>query len=335
MVSAQRSGLGARLRELRQGHGLTQGKLARVLGVAVSSVSQWEGGVKVPPPPRLGDYATFFAAENPARNGKLPSPASLTEQERRVRAKLKEELDALRSQSEDSASAQGFSDFWRFPDGGPVRILTGRVPARNLSPLASPERRNYIGMSSYADGDSLIELYGHVRALNPASDVRFDIARRIDPHDLQAHLVLLGSPAMNPMRRQVRFGLPVRQVEVDDLGHGEVFEVAEESRQYRPTLHGDRLIEDVGMLARFPNPYNVRRSLTLCSGVFTRGGFGAVRCLTDPELRERNHERLKHRIADPDNFGMLMRVPVVRNATATPDLSNPDTWLRAWSPIKS
>jgi hypothetical protein len=32
---------------------------------------------------------------------------------------------------------------------------------------------------------------------------------------------------------------------------------------------------------------------------------------------------------------MLMRVPVVRNATATPDLSNPDTWLRAWSPIKS
>lgn len=334
MVSALRPGLGARLRELRQAQGLTQGKLARVLGVAVSSVSQWESGVKVPPPARLGDYATFFAAESPARNGKLPSLASLTDEERRTRAVLKDELDSLRSHDEKSSGAQGFSDFWRFADDGPVRILTGRVPARNLSPLASPERRNYIGMSSYADGDSLIELYGHVRALNPDSDVRFEIARRIDPHALQAHLVLLGSPAMNPMRRQVRFGLPVRQVEVDDLGHGEIFEVDDEARQYRPTLHGDRLIEDVGLLARFPNPYNVRRSLTVCSGVFTRGGFGAVRCLTDPELRERNQDVLGRRIADQANFGMLMRVPVVRDATATPDLSNPDTWLRAWSPIK-
>ncbi|MEB3370366.1 helix-turn-helix domain-containing protein [Saccharopolyspora mangrovi] len=335
MASAQRTGLGARLRELRQEHGLTQGNLARVLGVAVSSVSQWESGVKVPPVSRIGDYATFFASGNPARNAKLPAVASLSDEQRRARADIKEELEALRAQPQGSAGGEEGSDFWRFPDGGPVRILTGRVPARNLSPLASPERRNYIGMSAYADGDALIELYGHVRALNPSSDVRFEIARRIDPHDLQAHLVLLGSPAMNPMRRQVRFGLPVRQVEVDDLGHGEIFEVAEESRQYRPTLHDGRLIEDVGLLARFPNPYNVRRTLTLCSGVFTRGGFGAVRCLTDPELRARNHEHLKRHIADSDNFGMLMRVPVVRNATATPDLSNPDTWIRAWSPIKS
>lgn len=334
-MSALRSGLGARLRELRQEHGLTQGNVARVLGVAVSSISQWESGAKVPPPARLGDYATFFASENPTRGGKLPALASLGDEQRRARAGIKEELDGLRSSPPDYTGAEVVSDFWRFPDGGPVRILTGRVPARNLSPLASPERRNYIGTSAYADGDSLIELYGHVRALNPTSDVRFEIARHIDPRDLQAHLVLLGSPAMNPMRRQVRFGLPVRQVEVDDLGHGEIFEVAEEARQYRPTLHGDRLIEDVGLLARFPNPYNVRRTLTLCSGVFTRGGFGAVRCLTDPELRTRNHEHLKRRFADSDNFGVLMRVPVVRNATATPDLSNPDTWIRAWSPIKT
>ncbi|SFS96410.1 helix-turn-helix domain-containing protein [Saccharopolyspora flava] len=329
---AGRSELGARLRQLRRERGLKQGELARVLGVAVSSVSQWENGVKVPPPSRLGDYATFFAVENPTRSGKIPSPASLGEEARRARAVLKQELDRLRA---DPAAPVEVPDFWRFPDGGPVRILTGRVPARNLSPLADPERRNYIGMSSYADGDSLIELYGHVRALNPDVDVRFDIARRIDPQDMQAHLVLLGSPTMNPMRHQVRFGLPVRQIEVDDVGQGEIFEVADEGRQYRPTLHGDRLIEDVGLLARFPNPYDARRSLTLCSGVFTRGGFGAVRCLTDPLLRARNHEILRSRFGDSGNFGMLMRVPVVRNATATPDLSNPGTWIRSWSPIKS
>ncbi|WP_406691643.1 helix-turn-helix domain-containing protein [Saccharopolyspora sp. ID03-671] len=330
---AERSGLGARLRALRRERGLKQGELARALGVAVSSVSQWESGVKVPPPARLGDYATFFAVGTPSRSGKVPPAASLGDEERRVRAEIKEELDRLRA--DPVAPAPEVPDFWRFPGGGPVRILTGRVPSRNLSPLADPERRNYIGMSSYADGDALIELYGHLRALNPEADVRFDIARRIDPKDLRAHLVLLGSPAMNPMRRQVRFGLPVKQVEVDDVGHGEVFEVADEGRRYRPTLHDGRLIEDVGLLARFPNPYDVRRTLTLCSGVFTRGGFGAVRCLTDPQLRARNHEILRSRFGDSGNFGMLMRVPVVRNATATPDLSNPDTWIRSWSPIKT
>lgn len=325
--------LGSRLRELREARQLTQGKVGKALGVAVSSISSWESGVKIPPVRRLADYATYFAA---GAGAQLPKLEALSAAQRTERTRLKRELERLRASGRDPAPTVSADrpDFWRFADGGPIRIVTGELAEEAMPTTASIEEPNYSGLAGHSDLDAAVELFGHVRALNPASDVRIHSARKLEDDDLRAHLVFLGSGLINPWVGALTAEWPVRQVRDETIREGEVFEIAgERPKRLKPVFHNRVLIEDVGMLARIPNPNNIRRTLTICSGVFTRGGFGAVRSLTDPKIRVRNHEYVTGRFGEAVNFGLLMRVPVINHATGTPDLQNPVTRLHEWHPV--
>ncbi|SFS96400.1 helix-turn-helix domain-containing protein [Saccharopolyspora flava] len=320
--------LGARLRDLRESRGLTQLRLGRALGVAVSSISSWESGAKLPPPTRLADYATFFAAG--AVSEGLPPENALTGEQREERLRLKQELDRMRTASDEPGETEARQDFWHFPDGGPVRIVTGGLSQKHWSPLGNPGEPNFLSLARCADLDAAVELFGHVRAANPRSQVEIRL-EDLGDDDLRAHLVFLGSGATNPWVEWLTAEWPVRQVPDDGIADGSVFEIDGE-RRLTPVFRGDQLVEDVGLLARIPNPNNLRRTLTFCSGVFTRGGFGAVRSLTDLELRERNLAHLNDNVADLNRFGLLMRVPVMRHVTGTPDLQNPANRLYEWQP---
>ncbi|RRO14267.1 XRE family transcriptional regulator [Saccharopolyspora rhizosphaerae] len=320
--------LGSRLRELRESRGMTQLRLGRALGVAVSSISSWESGAKLPPPARLADYATFFASG--ASSGGVPPENALTDEQREQRLRLKRELDRLRTTGEvhESVEREAQQDFWRFPDDGPVRIVTGGLSEKHWSPLGTPSEPNFLSLARCADLDAAVELFGHVRAANPRSDVEIRL-EYLGDDDLRAHLVFLGSGAANPWVEWLTAGWPVRQVPDEEVVDGSVFLIDGE-RRLKPVFRGDQLVEDVGLLARIPNPNNIRRTLTFCSGVFTRGGFGAVRCLTDPQARDRNLAYLHDNVEDLTSFGMLMRVPVMRHVTGTPDLQNPANRLYEW-----
>ncbi|PXY26914.1 helix-turn-helix domain-containing protein [Prauserella muralis] len=325
--------LSRRLRQLRLDRRLTQPALAGALGVAVSSVSSWENGAKVPPPARLADYAAFFATPRTAGTARLIGVADLTEDERLEYHRLKNELERLHG-VQGTGAGEPQSGFWHFPDDGPVRILCGKLPRDDRAPFASGTNHNYMALSAYADLDSMVELFGHVRAANPGADVGYELAPRLESDDLQAHLVVLGSAAINQsvwlLAQQLE--LPVRQVEDPDVGDGEVFELTGDARRrFRPQFGADgRLLEDVGLLARVPNPHNVSRTLTICSGVFTRGVYGAVRTLTDDNARGHNFEYVQAHFASTTNFGLLIRVPVLDHATPTPDLRSPHTRLQEW-----
>ena len=88
---------------------------------------------------------------------------------------------------------------------------------------------------------------------------------------------------------------------------------------------------DVGLLLRRPNPMNTAVTLTLCSGIFSRGTYGVVRSLTDAPLRRTNEDFIADRLG-LDDFWLLMRVPVLQTRrgaeTITPDLNRPFHVLR-------
>ncbi|MQA11237.1 MAG: helix-turn-helix domain-containing protein [Pseudonocardiaceae bacterium] len=333
-----------RLKELRLGRGLTQPLLAGALGVAVSSISSWENGAKIPPPGRIADYATFFATRR-SMVGEAPrliGVDQLTEDERTEHDRLMNELERLHAASLGEAP-WALSDrrpsFWQFPDDGPVRIVCGKVPSEQRPRFASASNHNYMELTAYTDLDSMVELFGHIRAANPASDVRYELAPRLESDDLQSHLVLLGSSAMNQstwlITNQIDF--PIQQVEDPTVAEdGEIFEIpGDPPERFVPSFAGrqSRLVEDVGLLVRVPNPHNISRTLTICSGVFTRGVYGAVRCLTDDTTRDVNYQYIASRFGAATNFGLLMRVPVIDHATATPDLRNPASRLYEWQRI--
>ncbi|HSK54382.1 MAG TPA: helix-turn-helix transcriptional regulator [Jiangellales bacterium] len=327
-------------------HRVTQRVLADALGgLSTSTISSYENGSIVPPDERLHDYATFFATPRSFTEGGpglLPEDG-LSEAERVQRKELYEELLSLRGTDgteQQVGSASGAARrTWRFPDRVPVRVICGDLPEKDRSPLAHPSSLNYTELRSFADLDALVELFGHLRMENPHSDVRYRRSgnlERLVADDISGHLVLLGADWNEATEWVVlRQDLPVSQVRDPAVGDGLVFEVTEGGKEQRflPVVSQRLgLVEDVGLIYRMPNPHNTAYSLTIVSGVYSRGVLGAVRCLTDARLRDRNEAYLANRFGDAPEFGVLVRVPVLGGSAVTPDLTNPGIRLREWPP---
>jgi transcriptional regulator with XRE-family HTH domain len=354
------SELSRRLRQLRkeqwQGVEVRQKTLTEALGVAASSVSNWEKSeqARIPTPATINKYATFFATKRSIEGprARVLDDAELTADERAERDRLKAELHRLRTNrpADSRISGDTSSSFWHFPDGGPIRIVCGELLGEDRPKYADPTKNNYMQLSAYADLDALIDLYGHVRAVNPIADIRYKLATELTPDDLQAHLVLLGGlttkkksgtaadVATNPNYIAKQADLLIRQVVDETVVDGEVFELDNDpSRRFTPkfddTTSPRRLIEDVGLLARTRNPTNKSRTLTICSGVFTRGVYAAVRCLTDPALAHRNSDYLLSRFGSVKTFGLLIRVPTLGQTTGTRDLSDAESRLYEWTSL--
>jgi transcriptional regulator with XRE-family HTH domain len=325
-------------------HRVTQRVLADALGgLSTSTISSYENGSIVPPDERLYDYATFFATPRSFTEGGpgLLSEDGLSEAERVQRKELYEELLSLRSAGGTDEQLAPLPEptrrTWYFSDRVPVRLVCGDLPEEDRSRLADPASLNFTELLSFADLDALVELFGHLRMENPNSDVRFRRSghlKTLVAEDVSGHLVLLGADWNQATEWVVlRQDLPVSQVRDPAVGDGLVFEVSEggKAQRFLPVVSQRLgLVEDVGLIYRMRNPHNTAYSLTIVSGVYSRGVLGAVRCLTDARLRDRNEAFLAERFGDATEFGLLVRVPVLGGSAVTPDLTNPGIRLREW-----
>ncbi|TMR95407.1 helix-turn-helix domain-containing protein [Nonomuraea basaltis] len=354
--------LARRLRELRNGRWpdvrVTQAQLRDAVEVSVPLISSWEStrGPKIPPLARLEKYAAFFATKRSIANGEarvLPL-SELTAEEHDQYRMLLDELSrlrkaALRSQSgaeisggEAVARREAFlDDPWHFDDRKPITIICSQAPEdyRAKIPHPSPESGDYVDLYKYSDLDSLFELHGHLRAVNPHSLVTLTAAEDIESDDLTTHVVLLGGVDYNEITRAMleEIEMPVRQV-ADWAGEkGPYFEVDQGDgpprRHYTVTQKsGDsrHLLEDVAFFYRGENPYNIKRTLTICNGMYARGVYGAVRALTDERFRHRNAAFVRARFGDAKAYSILTRVRIRGGVVVTPDWTADAFRLNEW-----
>lgn len=274
--------LARRLRHLRRSGfpdaRLTQLQLVQALSddepVADSTLSSWENvrTPTLPPYSRLSAYAQFFATGRSLEGEPHLVPLEeLTSAELKAREELERELFKLRDDASRGPSTG--RRFWRFDDEAPITVMCSDLRKADefvLGPLTDEDNPNYAELYSYGDLDALFDLYGHLRATNPNTAVHL---RRGATADLPNHLVVLGGIAWNDVTRRLNdmLALPVRQVENERIHSGEIFFTVGgpyHSEQFLPRWWGDRpgtpnkpgvLLEDVGMLARLPNPYNKLR----------------------------------------------------------------------------
>jgi hypothetical protein len=334
------------LRELRESEWsdveLTQAQLAAAFStesrVAPATLSSWESvsNPKTPPASRLRAYARFFATRRSLEDEPhLVSENDLKPDELERYHELEGEL--LAHLHVEAPARRGAFSF----DEGPITIICPEVPEDELGQLADPANPNYNRYQRFADLDALLEMWGHVRVENPQLIVRIRLAADVVADDLSGHVILLGGIGWNRVTRRIQTAisqlLPIKQVEVTELNTGEIFIVKDEKeeRSFYPIWDapddGDReLIEDVAHLARLSNPFQSSRTLTICNGIHSRGVLGAVRCLTDAQVRDANERYLGERFPD-GRFALLVRVPVVANETLSPDLQNPATLLYEWA----
>jgi transcriptional regulator with XRE-family HTH domain len=336
--------LGELMRELRLSVRATQRDVAEALGIGETSISQYESGKPVREA-RLRDFAAFVVLRRAGQSGSLVSDGELTEVQRSERTGVLAELRAARLGASGqfvvspsvarTPTPSGPADLWTFDPGEPIIIVVGRLDDMT-HPYASPRDSNHTELLSHADLDALFELHGHLARRNPDAELRFVRSDRLYEADqLSSHLVVLGGPGLNPTLEQVfeRTDLPVTQEEHPDVEDGEVFYVGGKDPDL-PIFAGQgtkRLSGDICLFARLTNPFNSARTLTWCTGVYSRGVLGSVRLLTDAALRDQNTAYLAQRFADAKQFAIMVRVPVVSGRALTPDLYNEEARLYEWS----
>jgi hypothetical protein len=344
--------LAQRLRALREAHepALTQAGLAQALSedarVAVATISSWESltNPKLPPADRMRAYALFFCTDRVADGAhRLVSEQELSPEERGRFEALHQELlelrDAVRSHGGATGSSPGGLHTWVF-ESDPITIICPEAPSDERPGLANERDPNYTRMYRYADLDALIELWGHIRASNPdLHNIVHRLPSEVTADNMSGHLVLLGGIGWNHVTERLLKTLrqlPISQFEVSDLKTGEIFKASGPGGQeFRPrweeTDDGPELVEDVALLTRLRNPFNHSRTITICNGIHSRGVLGAVRALTDLNVRERNEAFLANHFPERE-FALLLRVPVVQGEAISPDLEIPDNRLYEWSP---
>jgi transcriptional regulator with XRE-family HTH domain len=354
--------LARRLRALREeswpGRRITQPQLAQALGgVSVPLISSWESQTspRIPPLTRLDAYAALFATTRSFEQapGRLISQQDMSDEERQAMSDLKQELRQLRSAAmragsagpaldpTDEISASLSSGPWRFEDGNDITIVCAQWPRTMLDmiPHTSIDDPEHIELLTYSELDSMVELYGHLRAANPINQVNFRTADRLAPDDYTSHFVSLGGVDWNTATRWAlrMLELPVRQVADWETEGGLYFEVNDSGvvAKHRPVLEeldGQTILrEDVALFARAVNPSNRKRTITICNGMYGRGTYGAVRTLTDKKFRDRNAEYVRSRFAGSTSYCILTRVPIVNGATLTPDWTLDEYKLFEWA----
>jgi transcriptional regulator with XRE-family HTH domain len=373
--------LAGRLRELRlrqwPSRKLTQQEVGSALGVSVPLISSWESNRRpaIPPDERLLQLATFYCTRRSIEGDQpqvLPLE-ELTAPERATREQLINELQDLRQLADGpSAPATGrvvgarrgrdgvvrrqsttTSDNtiaegpWLFEDMRPVTIVCARLPEdlRATAPYSDPADPDYVKLYTVADLDALLELHGHIRAVNPNIDVHIRVADELVSDDFTTHLVLLGGVDWNPLTRELvrKLTLPVQLPERADEAHpyDACFVVGEGTVQeeFRPVLNQEdsivTLMEDIGHFYRGPNPFNAKRTVTICNGMFARGTYGAVRTLTDARFRKRNADYVRSRFPRERAFSILARVPILNGEVVTPDWTVAENRLHEWPGVSA
>ncbi|GIG62415.1 hypothetical protein Lfu02_67870 [Longispora fulva] len=339
--------LARRLRQLRMagwpGTVVTQSALATALGVSVPTVSAWESTRKPTtlPAHRIAAYATYFCTERSVHESRLLDQSELTGPENSRRAALERELSTLLKAMDathpDGARTAGP---WRFADGRPITIVCAKLPPEYHAGLfADSTTAEYDELYTATDFTALLELYGHVRAVNPDSDVSYRLSSDLRSSDYAGHhLVALGGVDWNNITSELLslVALPVHQERRDSPQDPGAFVVTGdgEPRRFETKLRADgartQLIEDVAHFFRAPSPWE-GCTVTICNGNFGKGTLGIVRALADPGLRDSNAAHLTTRFSG-DTLSLLCRVRMLGGKVITPDWTNPDVILHEWEP---
>ncbi len=338
--------LAERLRALREQEHLTQKQLARVLGgpetISIATISLWEkpGSDRLPPAQRLAAYARLFCTVRSfdGDRPRLLSPGELTEQERERETELYDELVSLRELAARStsalATAKGLrSALWHFAD--PIAVSIVCSDAVEPPPYSQPSHLNYSAYARYADLDALIAVYGQVKADNPARMIRILSTERLIRDFALNHLILIGGAASNAASLFAQ-DIPLPAAEeiegTDPVTHLFTCAVGEEMREFSSSRDDQgNLVQDVGLIARGPHPIIPGGTVTLLSGITSRGVHGAALCFIDSHVRDTNERYLESTFGNVESFCLLMNIPVQNDMALPLNLWRENTRLYEWS----
>jgi hypothetical protein len=224
------------------------------------------------------------------------------------------------------------NSIWHFVDGKAVSIVCSEAPEWPLN--ANPSHLNYSQYARYADLDALIEVFGQLRSDNPATMIRILSPEILAGDFALNHLVIIGGAAVYDTASYFAPDLPLPKAEEIPDTDTHLFRctVGDEARELRSS-RDDRgvLVQDVGVIARGPHPVVPERTVTLISGITSRGVHGSALCFIDSRVRDTNEQYLKEKFGNTDAFCIAMKIPVRNKVALPPNLWREEVRQYEWS----
>jgi hypothetical protein len=356
--------LAERLRALREREfqPLTQDQLAIGLGgedrLSSTVISHWEkpNADRLPPQQRLDAYARLFCTSRSFASGdpRMLPEEELTDQERRREAELKAELRELRDRTLSTGEALlgtgQPSSIWYFSDKEEEAVSIVCPEAPDPPSYARRDHLNYTHLAQFADLDALMEILQQVKAVNPKRAIRIMRPEELKRESVLEHLILIGGAVVEvatpasadthkvelPVLGRRLFAsdipLPVARSIPGTETHRFDCRVGDEKREFTSTRDSSgALTHDIGLIGRCPHPMKSGKTVTVLSGITSRGVHGAAQCFTDSDVRDENERYLRDTYASTDKFCLLMQVPVLNDVALPPELWRDDTVVYAWS----
>jgi transcriptional regulator with XRE-family HTH domain len=339
--------LAGRLRDLREGERLTQKQLARILGgsdaaLSIATISLWEkeSSGRLPPAQRLEAYSRLFCTSRSFEGDRprLLRSSELTEQEQERATELYEELIALRKRAQSTTvptpAKEQRSAIWHFAD--PIAVSIVCSDAKEPPPYAQASDLNYSRYARYADLDALVEVFGQVKADNPDRMIRILPTARLVQDFALNHLIIIGGAASNAaslFAEDIPLPTPEEIPDTNPRTHLFRCAVGDDIREFKSTRDEQgTLVQDVGLIARGPHPIVSGGTVTLLSGITSRGVHGAALSFIDSHVRDTNEQYLESVFGTAESFCILMHIPVQNDIALPPNLSREGTCLYEWSP---
>ena len=131
-------------------------------------------------------------------------------------------LDLVEAARMDEVSASLNTGPWRFRDGKTITLVCAQLPnnlraADEYTDLDSPD---YIQLYTYSELDALFELYGHLRAANPANQVDLRIADLLTPDEYYVPSGIAGRYRLECRDQHAFAGSPAAGKPGRQLGQG-------------------------------------------------------------------------------------------------------------------
>ena len=181
-----------------------------------------------------------------------------------------------------------------------------------------------------------MEVFAQLKADNPASMIRILPTEELTWDFALNDLVIIGGAAAVyaaiPWLAQ-DIPLPrARPIPGTDT-YAFTCSVGNERRVFEFSSNDGSIVEDVGLVARWPHPIDPERVVTVLDGLTSRGVQGAALCFIDQHVKDDNERYLQETHGESNSFCILMRVPVYKGFALPSNLSRDDVRLYEWSTI--
>lgn len=236
----------------------------------------------------------------------------------KLSSKKREMADHIKQQVAKRISGYRF-DIRRVWSGGiskrHITVVCPTLPVSYLPKHARKSSPEFVNLAKYGDPDALVEVLILLRTLFTNSRVRRLISRKISHNDYRENLIVIGGPDFNNVAREFmrESNCPIQY----QIAGSKCAFLCRPSRKefLLKTKRRGQALQDYGLFARFPNPFNRSKTVIMIGGLGTRGVLGAAEAFGINPIGKKNTRKIVDNVSENPFFAVLIPVRVSESHT--------------------